>query len=109
MTPDKCLALLREMRSLQFSAFGLRSFPCHPATRQDWRHVITAIDDKVSYLTAVLRLEADPEVVQWCEAQLAAEQQQNLSCNALQHSSSAAPEFTDDVANMARSFRPTIH
>jgi hypothetical protein len=105
MTPDRCLEVLRELRSLEWMAFGLRDFVrVSNSNAEHWPQVITAIDDKVRYLTAVLRLEADADTLAACEQHLAQEQQAAEtvvrrvileSCTAVQDSRSTP--------------RPTIH
>lgn len=74
MTADRCLELLKELRTLQLMARRIATFPCRKDTRAAWATVATAIDDRLALLGAVLVLDADAEVLQACELHLAREQ-----------------------------------
>ena len=72
MTADRISELLRELQTLELMRQHLATFTSRDDTRDAWRLVVVAIDDRCAIIRGVLSFE-DADLVRECEMRLARE------------------------------------
>lgn len=103
MTATRIMALLCELRCLEQMAEHLATFTARRDTRDAWRLVLVAIDDRIALLNGALALDVDAATLAACELHLAQEE------HVRRDSQEANASHLATSADLTRQPRVTIH
>lgn len=100
MTPDRICELLRDVQTLEVMRYHLATVDCRDETRDGWRLVLEAVDDRIALVNGALSF-VDADLLRACELRLAQEQQmaEEECSTAMEHS----PTTTESLRRL------TIH